>query len=109
MRDVSRLVGVVVAARGHREPVAQPSQLHEPEADGQEQAGPQEGDDLEGDHLLADGDAEAVDVELDGPDQLLEGFHGFAPIPPPAERRGPAASGLSAGRQYIEAPGRPAA
>ena len=76
MRNVSRFVRVVVAARGYREAVRQVSQLYESEPDGQKETSPQQGDHLERNHLFADRDAEAVDVELDRLDDLLEEVHG---------------------------------
>ena len=75
MGDVAGLAGVVVSTARHGEAVGETRDLHEPEPDRQEEAGAQEGDHLQRNDLLANRDAETIDVELDRPDDLFDSVH----------------------------------
>ncbi len=75
MRDVAGLVGVVVDARGDGEAVTQFAELQEAEAKRQVHAGTQQGDDDDGESLLANRDPEVPDVAVRRVDDPFERFH----------------------------------
>ena len=75
VRDVPRLVRVVVAPGRDRESVAEPVDLDEPEADREVEARPDQDDHDEGDRLLSGRDPELEHQEFQRVNDPLDGRH----------------------------------
>jgi len=78
MGDVSRLVRIVVGAGRDLEPVAQPTDLDEAHANGEEYPDAEEEDDHVGDRLPSHGEAHLHDIAVTEVRQPLEESH---PLP----------------------------
>ena len=75
MRDVAGAFGIVVAARGNRDAMAEMPQLDKAEAERKERAGPDEGDDHEGNGRVPHRNSPLPYEDPDSSDDVLESFH----------------------------------
>ena len=75
MRDVARAFGIIVAARGDRDAMAEMPQLDEAEAERKEGPGPDEGDDHQGNRRVPHWNSPLPYENSDGSDDVLESFH----------------------------------
>jgi hypothetical protein len=74
--DIAGLVRVVVHPRGHGEAVPQPADLDEAQSQREEETRAQQGDDDDGNRLLAGWDPGPPDDVVQEFGDLLEQFHG---------------------------------
>ena len=75
VRNVARLVGIVVLAGGHGKPVSQSAQLNEPETQREEEAGSQQRDHHIRDDFALDRDPDFPNDRVQLIDNTLEQFH----------------------------------
>ena len=81
VRDVARIFRIVVSARRYGHAMAEPAQLDEAEAEGQEPADPDEKDDHAGDVAVPGRDAPLPHEGPHGADETLEAFHLHSLLP----------------------------